>query len=225
MAQTKPARRKRREYAPHEIDTALTTLAYYGGNSLRTSEATGIPGQTIRQWRTGEHRDRYLEIAEREAPRLEAIAAHQARELILRAGEAEHGLLDILNARLNEETAPEPQRDDFPNDALYLLAYETWVKRGNSKELSELAGTLQRITTSKGINGTKLLELTGRPTSIVEHRDPRDDIRALARDLGLVIEGQATEVPPSQTQALMAESGIANVRGSVVQSYEQPAAD
>jgi hypothetical protein len=206
-----------RDYTPTEVDAALTTLAYYGGNAARAAAELGIPHSTLKLWRAHSHRDRYLEIAEREGPRLEQIAAQQAREVILRAGEAEHSLLDILNARMADESAPEPQRDDFPNETLYLLAYEQWLKRGSSKELSELAGTLQRVTTAKGINGTKLLELTGRPTQIVEHRDPKQAAQALARRLGVTIESTATEIPAAQPPKtsqtpLLSESGSANVR-------------
>src|SRR4030095_12826465 len=126
----------RTEYAPHEIDKALTVLAYYGGNSARAGNELGISDATLRAWRSRDHRERYLEICEREAPKLEALAANQAREIIVRSAEAEHTILDRLAT----------QDDDPPT----------------TKELSELAGALQRLTTSKGINTTKLLELTGR---------------------------------------------------------------
>lgn len=176
-----PTKRKRREYAPTEIDQALTVVAYYGGNCARASEELGIPKQTLHDWRTADHRDRYREIAEREAPKLEAIAAQQAREVILRAADVEHNILD----RLADDTL-------------------------STKELAEAAGALQRTTTAKGINTTKLLELTGRPTQIIEHRDPREDLRGLARDLGLSIPGTATEIRPNE--ALPAVSGLANAR-------------
>ncbi len=160
------------DFTPAQIDQALTTLAYYGGNSARAAEELGMSSSTLRQWRLYKHRDRYLEIAEREAPRIEAMAAQQARELVIRASETEHTLIDRLNTRLADD--------------------ET-----TSKELSELAGTLQRVTTSKGINGTKLLELTGRPTSIVEHRDPAQTVNAIARKLGLTIDSTAIDVTPT----------------------------
>lgn len=170
------------DYAPHEIDRALTTLAYYGGNTARAGQELGMSDSTLRLWRRETHRERYLEICEREAPKLEALAANQAREIIVRSAEVEHGILDRLTAQ-DEDTT--------------------------SKELSELAGALQRLTTSKGINTTKLLELTGRPTQIVEHRDPKQAAQALARRLGVVLEGTATDLP---TTALLSESASANAR-------------
>jgi hypothetical protein len=183
--------------SPAEIDRALTVLAYYGGNAARASQEIGMSESTLKLWRRETHRDRYLAIAEREAPRLEALAAHQARELILRAGDAEHSLIDRLNDRLADDES-------------------------SSKELSELAGTLQRVTTSKGINGTKLLELTGRPTQIVEHRDPRQEAAALARRLGVAIESTATEIEPTP---LLAQSVESNARGSVVQTIDPTPSD
>jgi hypothetical protein len=203
-----PAKRRRRLYNPTEIDAALAILASTG-SSLEASTHTGIPSRTLRTWKIL-HADRYAQIAEREAPKLEAIAARQAREIMIRAGETEHTLLDALNKRIHED-AP-------------------------TKELSELAGTLQRVTTSKGINGTKLLELTGRPTQIVEHREGTDILRALASKVpGLVIDGTATELPQQaltpasrepehaahqqpnasrrDTQPLQPETAVANARG------------
>lgn len=201
--------------SPTEIDKALTVLAYYGGNAARASQELGIPRSTLTLWRRETHRDRYLEIAEREGPRLEALAASQARETIIRAGEAEHDLLDLLSDRIHEAETPEPQRDNFKSDTLYELAYTAWIKRGSSKELSELAGTVQRISTAKGINGTKLLELTGRPTQVVEHRDPKQAAAALARRLGVVLEGTATDLP---ALSLLPENASANARDRSISS-------
>ena len=158
------------KYTPTEVDKALTTLAYCGGNAVRAGKLTGIPETTLKEWRRETHRDRYQEIAERERPRLEALAVDQAVSTIIRAGELEHGIMDRLADAVNDD--------------------ET-----KAKELTELAGALQRVTTSKGINGTKLLELTGRPTQITEHRSATDTLRSLAQRFpGLVIDGTAEEV-------------------------------
>jgi hypothetical protein len=186
-------KRTRRVYAPSEIQAALTTLAFFGGNSLRTQERTGISASTLRLWRTTEHRDLYREIQEREAPKLEAIAADQALEVILRSSEVEHSLLDALAS-----VAHDPEQ---------------------SKTASEIAGALQRTVTSRGISTTKRLELTGRPTSIVEHRDGNDILRSLgSRIPGLVVESTATELrsnalAASETRALPSLTDAANARG------------
>lgn len=180
--------------SPTEIDKALTVLAYYGGNSARASAETGIAASTLRDWRTTVHRDRYLEITEREGPRLEALAANQARELVIRSADIEHAIIDRLAA----------QDDEAPT----------------TKELTELAGALQRITTSKGINTTKLLELTGRPTQVVEHRDPKQAAAALARRLGVVLEGTATDITDHPALPLPTENVSANARDT---AYTQPA--
>lgn len=198
MAEDLQKPRKRKRYSPTEIDTALTALVYFGGNTARTSVETGIAQQTLHDWRSRDHRDRYLEIAEREGPRLEALAATQARELLIRSAHVEHDILD----RLHEK----------PIDAETGLEVTL-----SSKELGELAGALQRVTTSKGINTTKLLELTGRPTAIVEHRDPRAEIRAMAREFGITIESTAQDLSES---TLPVASGPTNARGA---SPSQPA--
>lgn len=174
------------QYSPAEVDAALTTLAYYGGNAARTSQETGIPAMTLKDWRNRTHRERYLEIQEREGPKLEAIAAGHAREVILRAAEIEHNVLD----RLTDNTL-------------------------STKELAEAAGAFQRVTTAKGINTTKLLELTGRPTSIVEHREGNEILRSLAAKVpGLILDSTAEELPPPQ--ALTSETVAANARETTV---------
>lgn len=223
---------KRREYAPNEIEHALGVLAFYGGNSIRASEATGIEASVLRRWKLYKHPDLYRQIQEREGPKLEQLGAAQARETIIRAGEAEADLFDLLNQRIHEANAPQPQREDHPTDASYEQAHQTWLKRGSPKELSELAGTIQRVSTAKGINGTKLLELTGRPTQIIEHREGDDILKALATKIpGLVINSTATELPtPTQPQALSPASHtteplLTETHGSNAREPVQTAAD
>jgi transposase-like protein len=152
---------QRSEYTPTEIETALRVVAFYGGNTERASREIGINARTLRVWRGDAHRDRYQEIVAQEGPKLEAIAADQAREAILRSSDVEHRIFDLLDA------ATDPEHEAF-----------------KPKDITDLAGALQRITTSKGINTTKLLELTGRPTQVVQHLSPQEAIRGLARDLG-----------------------------------------
>lgn len=58
----------------------------------------------------------------------------------------------------------------------------------------ELAAALRNITVSKAVNIDKLLSLSGRPTSIVEHRSPEQLVARLAA-IGAVIDGSAEELP------------------------------
>jgi hypothetical protein len=194
--------------SPEEIDRALTVLAFYGGNAERAATELGniVSARTLRTWRSTLYRDRYLEIAEREGPKLEALAAAQARELLIRASHVEHDIID----RLHEK----------PIDATTGLEVSL-----SSKELSELAGALQRVTTSKGINTTKLLELTGRPTAIVEHRDPRAEIRAMAREFGITIESTAEEIPTAVLPPGKANANAREPHLGAVQTTEAPPAD
>lgn len=174
------------KYTPAEVDKALTVLAYCGGNGRRASEISGVPKATLQLWRTETHRERYQEIAERERPKLEQMAVDGAVAQILRADESALRILDRLDDALEDPDA-------------------------KPKELSELAGAAQRLATAKGINGTKLLELTGRPTQITEHRSATDTLRSLAQRFpGLIVDAEATEI--HDHQALVAETGRVNAR-------------
>jgi hypothetical protein len=66
----------------------------------------------------------------------------------------------------------------------------------------DLAGAQQRLATAKGINGTKLLELTGRPTQVIENRSGADILRQLAAAVpGLIVDGTAVEEPVRQLES------------------------
>lgn len=175
------------KYTPAEVDEALICLAHCGENARRASALCGVPKATLQLWRSQTHRERYQELAERERPKLEQMAVDGAVAQILRADATTLKVYDRMDDLLDTEDA-------------------------SSKELSELAGAAQRLTTAKGINGTKLLELTGRPTQITEHRDGSTILRSLAQRLpGLIVEAEATEIPTTQT-ALVSETGRSNAR-------------
>lgn len=175
------------KYSPQQVDEALIALAYTGGNGRKASQITGIPQATLYEWRTDTHRERYMEIAERERPKLEQLAVGGAVAQIIRADDAGNSMHDRL-AELLENPDASP------------------------KEIAELAGAIQRIQTAKGINGTKLLEFTGRPTQIHEHRDATQILKGLQQRFpGLVVDAEAQEIPATQS-ALPVQSGQANAR-------------
>jgi transposase-like protein len=94
---------------PEEIDAALTVLAYYGGNAARAAQDLGnVSERTLRDWRNHAHRDRYLQIAEREGPRIEALAAAQAREIVIRSADVEHRILDRTAVEIHPSTISQP---------------------------------------------------------------------------------------------------------------------
>jgi hypothetical protein len=178
---------RKSQYAPEEIDAALLVLVRVGGNKVRASEITGIPATTLYTWKTSTHSERYLELAAREGPKLEELAVTHARETILRAGEIEHDVLDALKQAVQAGEA-------------------------KPKDLADMASVLQRVTTSKGINGTKLLELTGRPTQVTEVRDGSAILRQLQHRLpGLIYNGEATDISNNQ-QAISSGMDSANAR-------------
>lgn len=190
------------KYTPTEVDKALTVLAYCGGNGRRAERICGVPQATLYLWRSETHRDRYQEIQERERPKLEQLAVDGAVAQILRADESTLRIYDRIDEGLDGREM-EIEGDDGQTRTVTVHA--------SAKELAELAGAAQRLTTAKGINGTKLLELTGRPTQITEHRSATDTLRSLAQRFpGLIVDAEATEIPPEQ--ALIGDAGQANAR-------------
>lgn len=163
-----PTQTGRKRYSPTEVEAALAVLAYYGGNSSRASQETGIADDLLRKWRLYTHRETYERIVAERAPELEALAVTNSREVMIRAGMVEHRILDELD-----------------QDGL------------TPKERSELAGAFQRVATAKGIETDKMLTMTNRPTQISEHREGHEILRHLGAMVpGLVIDGTATEVTP-----------------------------
>jgi fructose-1-phosphate kinase PfkB-like protein len=70
------------------------------------------------------------------------------------------------------------------------------------KDLAMLAASAQRQATAKGINVTKVLELTGRPTHIIADQTGAELLRQLRdRVPGLVVESTAVEEPVKQIES------------------------
>jgi hypothetical protein len=109
------------------------------------------------------HPARYREHCERIAQAVERDIVIGARNLAQSVGETERLALERTHEQLEANQAKDP------------------------------SGVLLRLATTKGIQLTKLLELTGRPTQIVEHRDASELMRAI-RSRVTVLEGEATEI-------------------------------
>jgi hypothetical protein len=154
-------------------------------NGTQSSRCRSITGPTPRSrvwlhegnywdWRKDKPEE-WLAICEREGPIMERRIVAQTQEIMARVGEIE--LRNALRLAENmEELTP--------------------------KEVVDLAGAQQRLATAKGINGTKLLELTGRPTQVIENRSGADILRQLAAAVpGLIVEGTAVEEPVRQLES------------------------
>jgi hypothetical protein len=150
----------------------ILTRSFYVGVPL-ASEEFGVADTTILGWRV-RFPEVWARVVEREGPRLERIAVAQAQEALVRIGEVELRNIGRINAEL-DELSP--------------------------KDLSDLAAAQQKLATAKGINGTKLLELTGRPTQIIADRSGAEILRQLRSQVpGLVVEGSAVEEPVRQLE-------------------------
>jgi hypothetical protein len=162
---------KQREYALEDIERGLTALALCGGRLRQASERSGVPEGTLRYWADTSHHERYLEITTQVAGKVEDVIVQEARETASLAAQLERSALEAAQAQIDA---------------------------GQAKDPSQVA---QRASTVKGINVDKLLQLTGRPTHIVENRTADELLRKLGTALpGLIVEGTATEIPTDAEQ-------------------------
>lgn len=167
----------RSRYTPEQITTGLTVLALCGGDAARAEaqlaeQGTPVPKSTLKDWRETFHPERYREISHELAPRIEEQVVHLQREIATTASRA----------------------------ALKALALES--ERLDAGQVKDAAASARNLSTVAGIATDKILSLTGRPTSVIEHRTVDESLKRLER-LGLVVDSTATELDPSdaETQA------------------------
>lgn len=154
-------------YTEHEQTEAMLVLALEGGSVRRARELLAAQGFTVSDSTLTRWKasERYAEIQETTARRVEDGLVHKWRE--------------------NTASSLE----------LQLLATEQAIEEAKAKTLKDPAKAAQAAATAAGIGTDKMLVMTGRPTEITEHRDPRAEIRAMAREFGITIESTAEEVP------------------------------
>lgn len=162
-----------RDYTPEQVITALSALALHGGNAqaahdLLQEQWEDVPGKDTITLWARKHPNRYAHIQAELAPKLELAAVDNLRASITYAGQVEHKLL----TRLHDEAEAIPTK--------------------------EIAGALRNVTTSKGINTDKLLALTGRPSTIIEHRSDEERIKGATETLTKLLSSvpsTAEEIP------------------------------
>lgn len=106
-------------------------------------------------------------------------------------------------AELRREKGPELERRAVDGLMAFVtaaeevkqLALEKTSKQLSDGEAKDPGATLRNIATAQGISVTKIMELTGRPTSTAVGRSPNELLSALAR-LGAIVNSTAEEVPP-----------------------------
>lgn len=150
---------------PEDVDRALLALALNGGAIERTVRELKAADVKVSSDQLADWRDkfpkRYQWHATENAAKLEKDIISSQREVIAAATRA---TMDAV--------AMEHER----------------IKRGETKDA---ASSARNLATVVGISTTKLLELSGRPTSITEVRKPEEIIKAL-KNRGVKVDVEAT---------------------------------
>jgi hypothetical protein len=150
---------------PEDVDRALLALALNGGAIERTIRELKAADVKVSRDQLMDWRDkfpkRYLWHSTENAAKLEKEIIASQREVIAAATKA---TMDAV--------AMEHER----------------IKAGETKDA---ASSARNLATVVGISTTKLLELSGRPTSITEVRKPEEIIRAL-KNRGVKVDVEAT---------------------------------
>ena len=151
---------------PEDVDRALLALALNGGAIERTVRELKAADVKVSSDQLADWRDkfpkRYQWHATENAAKLEKDIISSQREVIAAATRA---TMDAV--------AMEHER----------------IKRGETKDA---ASSARNLATVVGISTTKLLELSGRPTSITEVRKPEEIIKAL-KSRGVKVDVEATD--------------------------------
>lgn len=166
-------------YTPAQVDQGLLALILYG-SAVKASEALKAAGKRIPEQTLRDwrhkHADRLAELHDQYAPQLEAEMIRQQRAIALAA--------QTVAFQAVEQTAQD-------------------LADGTVKDASSAAKNLQ---TTAAIATDKFLALTGRPSTITEHRSV-DELTRKLEQLG-VIEATATEEPLALQPTSEARSSV-----------------
>lgn len=172
-----PAKPKRvkRSYTEEEQERGLLELALCAGNVRLASKKTGIPHQTLENWKSHTNTERYERIQADIVPRLHARLA----------AEAERNALDAMDAQ-----------------QLALAVTRQQLANGDIKDAS---GATRNLATTAGIMTDKAALLRGRPTAIIEQRSPDEILNSMAAKLqrltGQAIDAHVVEESDEITEA------------------------
>lgn len=165
-----------RSRPPEELEAGLLALALAGGNGREAErqlalQGIKIPARTLSSWPKA-HAERYAEVCNGNAKRIEVFVTALARQNALEAA-------SVVSEAIRKAREGLGSPD---------------VKSG---EAARIAKDLSMV---QGIQTDKLLTLEGRPTSIVRSERDADDIieslQKLAPGVFQVIDGTAEEVAP-----------------------------
>jgi hypothetical protein len=91
-----------RGYTIEQVETGLLELALCAGNSRLAArrlaeQGLPIPRETLRDWSTKHHVDRYAELQAKVAPKIEAVMVGRFRENAVRAGEVAREAIEKIH--------------------------------------------------------------------------------------------------------------------------------
>lgn len=156
------------KYTAEQVDAALLALAVNGGQYRKTvREIAAGGGPKIPESTLKGWRESYPQ----------RYGFHLTANTDKAEKAATQGFLEIIHA----------------TQAAMLEAVELEAKRIQRGDVRDAASSGRNLATIAGISGTQLLQLSGRPTQVVEHRKPEEVLRRLAA-LG-VVESTAVEEP------------------------------
>jgi hypothetical protein len=168
-------------YDPEQVTTALTMVALAGGNCERAAgrlhEAGFHVHPSVLRYWRANYPNRYAQAAQDVAPQVEANVVHLHREIASQSAET------VLKAIRLEE------------------------RRLEHGKVENAARSAKDLSTAAAIAVDKVLALTGRPTSIHEHRTPEQAMKRLQTlHPGLFVEGTAEEIASDEREQLPALS-------------------
>lgn len=157
------------KYSDITIDRALALLALNGGNlsaTARDCQASDDPElQQVRAHTIANWRDahseRYRWHVTENSGEIERRLVQDQREVAAIAASGVRAAMDLE------------------------------IERIRAGEVKDASASARNLATVMGIATTKVLELTGRPTTIIEHRRPEQVVERLSK----IIESTAEEIP------------------------------
>lgn len=151
-----------RVHTPHNVESVHIALLTYATTG-NYEQAGEITGihKDTIRWWVKQYPGHYQKLAQKHAASIEKVVATKVRTTVLAASHALDKAVALEEARLE------------------------------AGDVKDAAASARNLATVMGIGVTKILELEGRPTSVVEHRNSDDAIRQ-ARAQGW-ITGTATE--------------------------------
>lgn len=178
-----------------QVEQGLRTIIAHGGSHTAAANALGLDVEIVRRWKV-RNKERYAELEREMGPELEAQAVQDFQGFLKRSEEAKRKAL---------QTTVDNMDADARDEEIYLenmRLYQAALERGDadvqepsppSKRVRDAGKTLQHIAISQGIAVQKILELTGRPTQVVQHTSMNEALARL-KALGAVVEGVATDI-------------------------------